>query len=78
MTNDFFARMCKEAQDEIASGEKGWKEADTNTLLLACFGLLTNHLTHKLATPLWWFAGAVGAASITFIVSVIADSIRGL
>ncbi len=71
MANDFFARMCKEAQDEIASGEKGWKEADTNTLLLACFGLLTNHLTHKLATPLWWFAGSVLAGVITYIVSVI-------
>ncbi len=71
MANDFFGRMCKEAQDEIASGEKGWKEADTNTLLLACFGLLTNHLTHKLARPLWWFAGSVVAGVITYIVSAI-------
>ena len=69
--DDLFARMCKEAQDEIASGDKGWKEADTNTLLLACFGLLTNHLTHKLARPLWWFAGAVSAGVLTYIISII-------
>ena len=71
MNNDFLAQMCKEAMEELASGEKGWREADTNTLLLACFGLLTNHLTHKLAKPLWWFAGAVSAGVITYIVSVI-------
>ena len=70
MANDFFGRMCKEAQDEIASGDKGWKEADTNTLLLACFGMLTNHLTHKLARPLWWFAGAVSAGVIAYIISI--------
>ena len=71
MANDFFARMCKEAQDEIASGEKGWKEADTNTLLLACFGMLTNHLTHNLARPLWWFAGSVSVGIIAYIVETV-------
>ena len=71
MENDFFARMCKEAQDEIASGDKGWKEADTNTLLLACFGLLTNHLTHKLSRPLWWFAGAVSVGIVAYIVDAV-------
>lgn len=71
MANDFFARMCNEAQDEIAAGDKGWKEADTNTLLLACFGMLTNHLTHKLAKPLWWFASAVSVGVITYIISTI-------
>ncbi len=71
MENDFFARMCKEAIDEIASGDEGWRKAETNTLLLACFGLLTNHLTHKLARPLWWFAGAVSVGVITYIVSKV-------
>ena len=71
MENDFFARMCKEAQDEIASGEKGWKDTDTNTLILAAFGLLTNHLSHKLTRPLWWFAGAVSAGVVTYIISTI-------
>lgn len=75
MSNDFFNRMCKEAQDEIASGERGWKEADTNTLLLACFGLITNHLTHKLARPLWFFAGAVGTAVITYVITKIFEAI---
>jgi hypothetical protein len=60
--------MCKEAQDEIASGEKGWKEADTNTLLLACFGMLSNHLTHKLARPLWFFASSIAAGVVAYII----------
>ena len=71
MANDFFARMCKEAQDEIAAGDKGWKEADTNTLLLACFGMLTNHLSHKLGRPLWWFSGSVSVGIIAYIVESI-------
>ena len=71
MQNDFFNRMCKEAQDEIASGDKGWKEADTNTLLLACFGLLTNHLSHKiteLSKPLWVFAYTVAGGIVATLV----------
>ena len=71
MANDFFDRMCQEAQDEIASGEKGWKEADTNTLLLACFGLLTNHLTHKITRPFWFFASSVAAGVIALIVKSV-------
>jgi len=71
MANDFFDRMCKEAQDEIASGDKGWKEAETNTLLLACFGVLSNRLTHKLAKPLWFFASCVAVAVVTFIIKSI-------
>ena len=71
MANDFFQNMCKEAQDEIASGDKGWKEAETNTLLLACFGQLSNHLTHKITRPLWFFASSVAAGVIAFIVSTI-------
>ena len=50
--NDFFAKMCKEALEELASGKKSWKEIETNTLFLACFGILYNSLMHKLARPL--------------------------
>ena len=64
----FFRKMCKEAIEEIASGDKGWKSADTNTLLLACFGLLTNELMHNLARPLWFFASAVAAGVIGFLI----------
>ena len=71
MDNDFFTRMCKEARDELASGEKSWRDIETNTLFLACFGILYNSLMHKLAYPLRWIAGAVVVAVITYIVSVI-------
>ncbi|GAH59948.1 unnamed protein product, partial [marine sediment metagenome] len=57
--NSIFERMLKEAQDELASGEKTWREMETNTLLLACFGMLYNSLMHKVARlsrPLWFFA----------------------
>ena len=71
MANDFFGRMCKEAQDEIAKGDVSIKDTPTNTLLLACFGLLTNHLTHKLARPLWFFAGSVASGIIAYIIFTI-------
>ena len=66
--NDFFRRMYKEAIDELASGEKGWKETDTNTLFLACFGMLANHLTHKVTRPLWLFASSVAMGVIVYII----------
>lgn len=66
--NDFFKRMYKEAIDELASGEKGWKDTDTNTLFLACFGMLTNHLTHKVTRPLWFFAGSVFLGLVTYVI----------
>lgn len=68
MNNDFFTRMFKEAIDDLASGEKGWRDADTNTLLLACFGMLYNHLVSRLSKPLWFFAGTVFAGIVTYII----------
>jgi len=68
MSNDFFTKMCREAIDELASGEKGWRDTDTNTLFLACFGILYNHLASRLAKPLWWFAGSVFAGVIAYII----------
>lgn len=71
MANDFFIRMCREAQDELASGEKSWREIESNTLLLACFGFLSNHLTHNITRPLWFFASSVFVGVIAFIVKSI-------
>lgn len=68
MNNDFFTKMMREAIEELASGEKGWRETDTNTLFLACFGLLYNHLISRLAKPLWFFAGSVLAGIIAYII----------
>lgn len=67
-SNGFFMKMCQEAQDELARGKKSWKDIDTNTLVLACFGLLSNHLTHKLAKPLWFFAGAFASGIVSYIL----------
>ncbi len=69
--NGFFDRMAKEAMDEIASGNQGWKEANPNVLLMAAFGLLSQHLSKKIATPLWWFAGSVSAVVIAYIVNIV-------
>ena len=69
--NGLFRRMCKEAIEELSSGKKGWKDVETNTLIMACFGILTNHLTHKITTPLWFFAGAVAAGVISYIISLV-------
>ena len=67
----FFDKMCREAMNELASGDKTWKEIDSNTLFLACFGMLNNHLTHKLTKPLWWVAGSAAAAVIGFFVNML-------
>ena len=69
--NDFFMQMCKEAQEEIASGKKGWREADSNTLLLACFGMLSNHLAHSITKPLWFFAGTVFCGLVGWGISAL-------
>lgn len=66
--NDFFTRMCREAQDELARGDRSWRDIGTNTLVLACFGMLSNHLTTKLSRPLWFFATAVASGAIAYIV----------
>lgn len=70
--NDYiFTKMTKEAMEELAHGNKGWKDIDTNTLFLACIGMVYNSLMHKLARPLWWAAGAIGVAAITYLVTSI-------
>ena len=70
-SNEFFQKMVKEAIEDLASGEKGWREADPNTLILACFGMLINHLTSKLIKPLWFLSGCIAAGVIWFIVSKV-------
>ena len=71
MENGLFRRMTREAIDELASGEKGWRETDINTLFLACFGMLYNHMTSAVVKPLWWFAGSVFAGVIAYIIIAI-------
>lgn len=63
---DLFLRMCREAMDELASGDKGWRDAQPNTVTMACFGMIYNHLSHKveqvekrIVKPLWGLAAAV-------------------
>ena len=73
MENGMFARMCKDAAEEIASGKEGWREASPNVLMLACFHLLTNHLSHSLAKPLWWAAGCIGGAAVVFGVKTFVE-----
>ena len=65
----FFVRMCNEAQNELASGTKSWKDAETNTLILACFGMLANHMTTRVVKPLWTFALSIAAGVIVFILT---------
>ena len=69
--NNFFQNMCQEAIDEIAQGDKGWRDQEPNVLILACFGMLTNHLSHKFTRPLWFFAGAVATGVIGYLVNLV-------
>ncbi len=66
--NGMFERMCHEAIDELTSGEKGWKEIDQNTLMLACFGMMYNHMYHKLVKPMWVGASGICSAVIFYVV----------
>lgn len=68
-SNTFFENMCKEAENELASGSKGtWREIPTNTLFLACFGMLSTLLTDRLSKPLWFFASSVCALAIGWLI----------
>ena len=69
--DDFFARMCKEAAEELAHGNKTWREIETNTLFLACVGMVMNHLAHKISRPLWFFAGSVFAALVGWGIAAL-------
>lgn len=68
-SDDFFNRMCKEALEELAHGNKTWREIETNTLFLACVGMVMGHLTHRITTPLWFFAGSVFAGVVGYLVT---------
>ena len=70
-SSDLFTRMCDDARRELASGKQSWRDIDTNTLILACFGMLSNHLTTKLARPLWFFASSACAAVIGYLVKLV-------
>ena len=72
MANNFFQRMCKDAMDELAEGNKGWKDTETNTLIMACFGMLYNHLAHRITKPLWFVAWTVAGGVLThFVLRII-------
>ena len=68
MANDFFLKMTKEAIEELASGEKGWREASPNTIIMAGFGMLFNHLASRLVKPLWWFAGTCSTGLVAWVI----------
>ena len=71
--NDFFQKMCKEATDELANGEKGWRDAHPNTLILAAFNMLSNHLTSRIIKPLWFFSSTVFVGVVAFVINLIAS-----
>lgn len=71
LDNGFFQKMCNEAMEELTSGKKTWRDVETNVLILACFGMMFNHLSHKIARPLWWVAGSAVTAAIGYIVHLV-------
>ena len=71
MENGFFNGICRKAAEELVDGGEGWRELPPNVVILAGFHLLTNHLTHNLARPLWFFASSVVIGIISYIVFTI-------
>ncbi len=69
--DDFLMRMCREAADDLASGKKSWREIETNTLFLACVGMVMNHLGSRIVKPLWFAAGTVFAGVVGYLVTKV-------
>lgn len=70
--DDFFMNMCKEAMSDLASAEHGtWREISPNTLILACFGMLSNHLANKIVKPMWYFVGFTGAGITGWLITKV-------
>jgi hypothetical protein len=69
--SEFFDTMMDEAMHEVAKGDKGWREVDSNTLTLACFGYLSKNIIASVSRPFWLFAGVVSTGIIWSIVSDI-------
>ena len=68
-SDDFFMSMCKEAMQDLAAGKHGsWRDVPPNTLLMAGFGMLYNHMASKIVKPLYFLAFSVLAGVITFII----------
>ena len=76
MKNGMFERMCKEAQNELASGKSGtsWREVSPNILIMACFGALQDALSRKLTKPLW----VAGSALVTGVIWLIIRDVFGI
>lgn len=68
--NSLFDKMVDDAMDEVA--DKGWRAAGQNAVTLAASGMLNrlikNHIS-DLKKPLYWVAGAIIAAVISFIIN---------
>ena len=68
--NSLFDKMVDDAIDEVA--DKGWRTAGQNAVTLAAFGMLSrlikNHIS-DLKKPLYWAAGAIIAAVISFVTN---------
>ena len=77
MENGFFARMCKEAAEELANGQDGWRDANPNVMMLACFHLLTNHMAHTIKKPLWFAASCIAGAALIVILKTFSEWVMG-
>jgi len=71
MENGFFQRMGKEAMEELAGGEQGWRDAPSNVLIMACLGMLTNHLSSKITKPLWLVSSSISVAVLGHLIHTI-------
>lgn len=63
-------RWAEEAARDL--GEKGWRDIDTNSMLLIIYGVQKareKKLVSKITKPIWWLLGAVGTGVLYFIVS---------
>ncbi len=69
-SNGLFERMYKDALNELAEGKEGtWRQVSPNVLIMACMGMLANHLTHRITKPLWALFVIVASGLIWWAIS---------
>lgn len=54
------------------TGEKSWREIDTNSMLLIIYSVQKareKKLVSKITTPIWWLLSTVAVAALLLILS---------
>lgn len=63
-------KWAEEAAGDL--GERGWREVDTNCMLLVVYAAQkteSRKQTHRMLKPFWWLLGVVAPGVLWYIIS---------